>query len=48
MQSQLLEHGSWDYQLHTGSQVLGPNYDMNAYMATLFEGEVWDLYCKLG
>ena len=34
--------------LHTGSQFLSPNYDMDVYMATLFEGEAWDLCCELG
>ena len=29
--------------IHTGSQVLSPKYDMDAYMATLFEGEAWEL-----
>ena len=48
MQSQLLEHGSWNLSLHTGSQIQCPNYDMDAYIASLFEGEVWDLYYKLG
>jgi hypothetical protein len=42
------EHGSWDFPLHMGSQVLSPKYDMHAYMATLFEGEAWDLCCELG
>ena len=28
--------------LHTRSQVLSPNYGMDAYMATLFGGEGWD------
>ena len=28
--------------------VLSPNYDMNACMATLFGGEAWDLFYKLG
>jgi hypothetical protein len=26
------------------SPILSPKYDMDAYMATLFGGEVWDLY----
>ena len=42
------EHGSWGLPLHTGSQVPSPNYDMDAYMATLFRREAWDLCCKLG
>jgi hypothetical protein len=29
-----------------GSQVLSPKYDVDAYMATLFGGEVGDLYCE--
>ena len=37
------EHESWNLPLHTGSQVLSPKYDMHAYMATLSEGEAWDL-----
>ena len=28
--------------------VLNPNYDMDAYIATLFGREAWDLCCKLG
>ena len=31
-----------------GSQVLSPNYDMDAYMASLFGGEAWDLCWELG
>ena len=42
------EHGSWDLSLHTGSPVLRPNNDMNAYMATLFGGEAWNLCWELG
>ena len=42
------EHGSWDLPLHMGSQVLSLSYDMDAYMATLFGGEAWDLCCELG
>ena len=34
--------------VHTGSQVLHLNYDMDAYMATFFGGEAWDLCCELG
>ena len=37
------EHESWDLPLHMGSQVLIPKYDVDAYMATLFGGEVRDL-----
>ena len=37
---------SWDFPLHMGSQVVGPNYDMDAYMATLFGDESWNLCCK--
>ena len=41
---------AWKLRLTTshGSQVLSPNYDMDAYMATLFGGEAWDLCYKLG
>ena len=35
--------GTYHLPLPTGSQVLISNYDMNAYMATLFGGEPWDL-----
>ena len=34
--------------LHTGSRVLSPKYDMDAYMAILFGGEAWDFCWKLG
>jgi hypothetical protein len=30
------------------SQVLSPNYDMDACMATLLKSEAWDFYCELG
>jgi hypothetical protein len=33
------KHESLDLPLHIGPQVLSPNYDMDAYMATLFVGE---------
>ena len=33
--------------IHTWSQVLSPNYDTDAYKATLFGGEAWDLCCEL-
>ena len=47
IQSQLLEVGT--LALHTGSQVLSPKHDMDAYnMATLFGGEAWDLVLKVG
>ena len=42
------ERGSWDLPLHTRFQVLSPKYDMDAYMATLSEGEAWDLCRELG
>ena len=29
--------------VHTGSQVLSPKYDIDAYMTTLFGSEAWDL-----
>jgi hypothetical protein len=35
------QHGSWDLPLHT--KVPSPKYDMDAYMATSFGGEYWDL-----
>ena len=41
------EHGSWDLLLHMRSQVIGPKYDMNAYMATLFGGEAWNDFWKI-
>ena len=37
------EHGNWDLPLHMDSQVLSPKHDTNAYMATLFGDEAWDL-----
>ena len=37
------EHEDWELPLHTWPQVLHPKYDMDAYMATLFEGETWSL-----
>ena len=48
MQSWLLR--SWVLGLTTsqGTQVLGPKYDMNAYMATLSGGEAWNLCWELG
>ena len=48
MQSQPLR--AWRLELTTshGPQALSPKYDMNAYMATLFEGEAWDLCWELG
>jgi hypothetical protein len=42
------DHGSWDLPLDMGSQVLHLDYDMDAYMATFFGGEAWDLCCELG
>ena len=41
------EHGSWDLPLYTGPVVLSPKYDMDAYMATFFGGEAWDMCCEL-
>ena len=38
----------WDLPLHMEPQLLSPNYDMNACMATLFGGEAWDLCCEVG
>ena len=38
------DHESWDSPLHMGPQVLSPKYEM----ATLFEGEAWDLSWELG
>ena len=37
------QHESGDLPLHIGFQVLNPEYDMDAYMATLFGGEAWDM-----
>ena len=37
------EHESWDSPLRTWSQAASLKYDMDAYMATLFGGEDWDL-----
>ena len=42
------EHGSWDLPLYTGSQVLSPKYDMDAYMTTFFEGETGGLALRVG
>ena len=39
--SRALEVG--DLSLHMGLQVMSLKYDMDAYMATLFGREVWDL-----
>ena len=36
------------WKLHTGSHVLSPKYDMDAYMATVSGGETWDLCSGLG
>ena len=42
------ERGSWHLLLHTRSQVLlSLEYDVDAYMATLFRGEAWDLCWEL-
>ena len=30
------------------TRVLSPKYDLDAYMATLFRGEAWDLCWELG
>ena len=48
VQSQLLK--AWMLGLTTshGSEVFKPKYDIDAYMATLFGGEVWDLRWQLG
>ena len=48
MQSQPLEHESWDFPLHTWSQVLSPKYDMDTCMTTTFRREAYDLCCELG
>ena len=40
------EHGNWDLPLHMESQVLSPSWD--AYMATLFGGEAWDILLIVG
>ena len=42
------DHGSWDLPLHMGFQTLGPYYDMDAYMITLFGDETGDLCWELG
>ena len=41
---------TWKLGLPTshGAQVRSPKYDMDAYMATLFGGEAWDLCWQLG
>ena len=36
------EHGSWDLPIRKGSQVLSHKYDINVYMATLYEGKACD------
>jgi hypothetical protein len=41
------EHGNWDWPFRMDSQVLSPKHDMDAYMATLFGGEAWDLCWEL-
>ena len=33
------DHGSWDFPLHTGLQVLSPKCDKDAYVATCFGGD---------
>ena len=33
----------WDLPLHKGSQVMSLEYDMDAYTATIFGGETWDV-----
>ena len=43
MQSQPLRAWKLGLTISHGSQVLSPKYDMDVYMATLFEGEAWDL-----
>ena len=43
----LWEHGSWNWPLHMGSQVLKFKYDTDAYIATFFGGEARDLYWEL-
>jgi hypothetical protein len=42
------EHGSWDLPLHIGSQGLTLKYDMDAYIATFFGDEAWDIWWELG
>ena len=41
---------AWKFQvlIHMESQVLSLKIDMDAYMATLFGGEAWDLCYELG
>jgi hypothetical protein len=44
VQSQPLRTSNWGLTVSHGSKVLSPKYDIiNAYMATLFGGEAWDL-----
>ena len=43
MQSQLLRAWKLEFTISHYSQVLSPNYDMDACMRTLFEGKTWDL-----
>ena len=39
---------AWKLGLTTAHKVGSPKYDMDAYMATLFGGEAWDLCWELG
>ena len=43
MQSQLLKEWKLRPTTSDGSQFLGPKYDMDAYMATRFGSETWNL-----
>ena len=48
MQSRPLRAEKLGLTTSYGSQVFSPNYDMDAYMATCFGGEAWDLCYELG
>jgi hypothetical protein len=45
---QSMEVGTYHFTRGPKSQVPSPNYDMDAYMATLSEGEARDLCWELG
>ena len=48
MQTQLMRAWKLGLTISHWCRVLSLNYDMDAYMATLFEGEARDLCCELG
>ena len=40
--------GTYHFTRGPKTQDPSPNYDMDAYMTTLFGGEAWDLCCEMG